>query len=132
MAKRSTLHCSVITPERQVVSADVESVIMPAHDGLIGVLRDRAPLLCELSVGVLTLSGSAGRSEYFVDGGFAQVLENEVTVLTPRALAPQEINRESARKALEDAHQLKITDDASFVARTNALARAQAQLKLTA
>src|SRR5437762_7685934 len=90
MAKRDKLHCAVITPERQVLDADVDSVVLPAHDGLIGILRDRAPLLCEVGIGVLTLSGGeVGRREMFVDGGFAQVLHNDVTILTTRAQEPK-------------------------------------------
>lgn len=131
MVKRNTLHCSVITPEKQVVDADVVSVVLPAHDGLIGVLNHRAPLLCEVGVGVLKLDGGeVGHREMFVAGGFAQVLDNEVTILTTQALDPDEIKRDEAAAAREAALKLKITDDASYDARQKAIARAETQLKM--
>jgi F-type H+-transporting ATPase subunit epsilon len=130
VAKRTALHCCVITPERQVLDMDVDAVVLPAHDGQIGILRNRAPLVCELGVGVMRFSGANDAHELFVDGGFAQVLDNEVTVLTPRAAAPAEINRAAASTALAEAEKMRITDDASRIARDRALARAKTQLKL--
>src|SRR6185369_112298 len=110
MATRDRLHCAVITPERQVLDADVDSVVLPAHDGFVGILKDRAPMLCEVGIGVLTLTGGeVGRRELFVDGGFAQVLNNDVTILTTRAQEPSEINKQAASAALGAAEQTKIT-----------------------
>ena len=131
MAKSHGLHCAVITPERLVVEADVDSIVLPAHDGLIGILRNRAPLLCEVGIGVLTLTGGeVGVRELFVDGGFAQVLDNEVSILTTRAQDPAQIDRQAAATALEAARQMKITDEPSFDARQKAIARAKTQISL--
>ncbi len=80
------IKCSVITPEAQVVDTTATSVVIPAHDGLIGILFNRAPLLCQLGEGTLRIDGSDGIQRRFnVQGGFAQVLNNEVTVLTEKA-----------------------------------------------
>ncbi len=128
---RTKLHCSIITPERQVLDADVDAVVFPAHDGLVGVAKNRAPLLHEVGIGVLRLSGPDGERRIFVDGGFAQVLDNDVTILTTRAMNPDEIDREAAQQALAVAEQTKITDDDSFDARQKALARAKSQLQLS-
>ena len=70
-----TLHCSIITPEQQVFDANATSVVLPAHDGLVGILHDHAPLLCEMGTGVLRIETEReGQKEFYVDGGFAQVL----------------------------------------------------------
>ncbi len=131
MAQQSgELHCAVITPDRQVLDVTARSAILPAHDGLVGVLRDRAPLLCKLGIGVLRLEVEGRERQVFIDGGFAQVLDNEVTVLTPTALEPAQIERDSAEAALNAALNMRITDDESFQARADALARARAQLSL--
>lgn len=131
MATSQSLHCSVITPEERVVETDAESVILPAHDGQIGIMKDRAPLLCQLGIGVLHIeSASGGAQDYYVDGGFAQVLNNEVTILTEKAAAPEKLSRATAAKALAAAEKMPITDDASFEARQNAIERAKVQMKL--
>lgn len=131
MAHEKSLHCSVITPERQVLDADATSVVLPAHDGLVGVLKDRAPLLCELGTGVLRVTTeSDGLKEFFVDRGFAQVLSNEVTVLTERAGAAEEVSRADAEKALADAQAMPTTDDAARDAKLRAVQLARAKLRL--
>lgn len=127
------LHCCVITPERQVFDADASAVVFPAHDGLIGILHDRAPLLCELGIGVLRVDTTEGASKhFFVDGGFAQVLHNEVTILTDRAAAPEEINRSTAEKAMSDAQAIQATNPEAIEAKRRAIERARVQLSLAA
>ena len=129
MAK--TLHCCVITPEQQVFDADATEVVLPAHDGLLGVLKSRAPLVCELGTGVLRVDTvGEGKKEFYVDGGFGQVLHDEVTILTERAAAAENISKTEAAKKLEAAHALKISDEASFESRQRAIAGAEAQQKI--
>lgn len=86
MAKQKDIHCSVITPEQQVLDANATAVVIPAHDGQVGILFNRAPLLCELGKGTLRIDTvDEGQKKVRISGGFAQVLNNEVTVLTERA-----------------------------------------------
>ena len=124
------VRCAVITPDRQVLDVKARSVVVTAHDGQIGVLSKRAPLLCKLGIGVVRLDVGGQERRLFVDGGFAQVRQNEVTVLTPAALEPEQIDRKKAEAALQAAMDMRITDDESFAARTDAIARARAQLSL--
>lgn len=111
---------------------EASSVVFPAHDGEVGVLVDRAPLLFALGIGVLRVDGEGGSKRLFIDGGFAQMLENHLTILTAQALEPSEVTADKARTALAQAGEMKITDDASFAARDKAIRRAQGQLKLIA
>ncbi len=123
--------CSVITPESLVFDDDVTFAALPAHDGEIGVLHHRAPLLCKLGIGTLRLQAlDAGEALLMIDGGFARMLNNELVVLTRRALDPDQIDRDTAERALSDALAMKITDEPSFQARQEAIARARAQRKL--
>lgn len=126
------LRCAVITPDRQVLDVAVSSVVLPAYDGLIGILRGRAPLLCKLGIGIVRLVTGGKEQRLFVDGGFAQVRDNNVTVLTSAAMAPEEINRQSAQAGLQAALSMRITDDQSFQARSDAITRAKTQLALAA
>ncbi|MCK6457815.1 MAG: ATP synthase F1 subunit epsilon [Phycisphaerae bacterium] len=126
-----SIQCSVITPEAQVFDAAASSVVFAAHDGLVGVLKDRAPLVCELGIGVLRVDTvDSGPHEFFIDGGFAQVLENRVDVLTERAIAAEDLLRADAEKEREAASRMPIKDDASFQARQDAIARASVKLRL--
>ncbi len=126
MAKNGSLQCSVITPEEQVLDTPAASVVIPAHDGLVGILKGRAPMLCELGIGVLRVDSV----EYFVDGGFAQVLDDNVTLLTERAVAADKINRSEAEAALAEAEQMPASDERSAEARNKAIARAKVRVKL--
>jgi F-type H+-transporting ATPase subunit epsilon len=125
------LHCCVITPEEQVFDAEATSVVLPAHDGLVGVLNQRAPMLCEMGTGVLRVeTPTEGTKSFYVDGGFAQVLNNDVTILTERAASGDQLTRADAEKALAQAQQMPISDDKSSEARARAIARAKSQIQI--
>lgn len=97
MAQSKGIELVVVTPERQVLSQTVHSVVIPAHDGELGVLPGRASLMCELGIGQLRYSDAAGEHRLFIDGGFAQVHQNSVAVLTTRALSSGEITDDLIR-----------------------------------
>lgn len=84
MAK--TFTCSLVTPERSVLEAEVSYANLPAHDGQLGVMRDRAALLTELGKGTLTLDLADGSKKLFaLEGGFAQMQSNRLTLLCEKA-----------------------------------------------
>jgi F-type H+-transporting ATPase subunit epsilon len=80
-------HTAVITPEGVLTEVDVDAVKFPAHDGLMGVLTHRAPILTKLGTGTLTLESGAGDVRYFISGGYAQMKNNVLTILPNEALA---------------------------------------------
>lgn len=88
------LQCVVITPERQVVDSPADSVVIPAHDGEVGILPSRAPLMCELGVGELRVTQAGKTQRLLLDGGFAQVADNRVIVLTQAAWQSTDLNRD--------------------------------------
>lgn len=124
--------CVVVTPERQVFSQQVTGAILPAHDGEIGILTNRAPLLTKLGMGRLVLHGLGGRDTVlFIAGGIAQMRENELTILTDEACLPAEIDPQATRAELAEATAMAITDDLSFQTRQNRMRRAQLKLEMT-
>lgn len=131
MARNETFHCSVITPERAVLEADATFVAFPAHDGEVGILPGRAPLLFKMGTGELRVESPEGNRRFFVDGGFAQMVENRLTLLTEQAKALEEIDRAAAERALDEARKMPMVSDAEFAARQRAVRRAEAQLHLT-
>jgi F-type H+-transporting ATPase subunit epsilon len=96
------VQCIVVTPERAVLDEKVEFVVLPMYDGELGVLPGRAPLIGRLGYGELRTRGGTVTRRFYVDGGFAQVRDNVVTVLTPRALRAEEINTVAAEQALAE------------------------------
>ena len=82
-------HCDIVTPDRETFSGQVKGVVLPAHDGLVGILTGRAPMLVRLGTGKLTADLAAGGQEtYAISGGVAQMKDNRLTILTEKADAP--------------------------------------------
>jgi F-type H+-transporting ATPase subunit epsilon len=126
-----TLELEVATPERLLVHERVSQVEIPAENGMLGILPEHAPLLSLLGVGQLSYTGGEGRRTLFVSGGWLQVLNNQVRVLTDRAEMANEIDVSRAEQALKRAQErLALPASAGVdVARAlNAARRAEARL----
>lgn len=95
MVAGKCIELAVITPEHKVLEAKVDSAVIPAHDGELGILFNRAPLMCELGIGKLRYQAGGRTHRLFVDGGFAQVYRNRVTVLSDQALTSQQVSDET-------------------------------------
>src|SRR5437588_12112995 len=95
------LHCVVVTPERVLLDEPADFVALPMYDGELGVLPGRAPLIGRLGYGELRVRRDGAVHRFFVDGGFVQVRDNVVSVLTQRAIAAERIDAAAARQALE-------------------------------
>lgn len=105
MADTKTFHCQLITPEAAMVDVQADQVVFTAHDGEVGILLNRAPLLCKLGIGEMRVTTEQGTQRFYVDGGFAHVIGNEVTILTERALAAEDIDLAEAEQELADLAQ---------------------------
>ena len=126
-----TFHLSVITPERAVLETEATFAAVPAHDGELGILHNRAPMLYRLGAGLLRVESGEGKRTLFVAGGFAQMVDNRLTILTEVAREPDQLDRAAAEHALADALAMKGTGEAEHNPRQRALASARAQLRLT-
>jgi F-type H+-transporting ATPase subunit epsilon len=80
------LNVSVISPEAILYQGTTDSVVAPAFDGEVGILTGHAPMMTLLGKGVLRLGAGAGQ-RFNVDGGFLQVIDNTVRVVTEKASA---------------------------------------------
>ena len=81
------LHFELVTPERQVLSADVHMVVVPGSEGEFGVMAGHAPFMTTLRDGELAVYRTAGGApeRIQVSGGFAEVGANGLTVLAEKA-----------------------------------------------
>jgi F-type H+-transporting ATPase subunit epsilon len=78
------LRISVISPERVLYEGEADSLVAPAFDGEVGVLPGHAPMMTLLGRGELRLAG-AGARRFAVEGGFMQVVDDQVRIVTERA-----------------------------------------------
>jgi F-type H+-transporting ATPase subunit epsilon len=118
--------CVIVTPEAQVMDETVTQVVLPAHDGEVGILTDRAPLLVKLGLGPLRVDVAGGqRRELFVEGGVAQMKDNRLTILTNEAIPPGEIDVDAARAAFAEATARRVTDERTYHDRQRQLQRAR-------
>ncbi len=79
------LKVSVISPESVLFEGEAQSVVAPAFDGEVGILENHAPLMTLLGKGELRLGGGGADRRFTIDGGFLQVVDNVVRVVTERA-----------------------------------------------
>ena len=124
-------HLSVVTPEREVLAVQAKFVALPAYDGEMGILAHRAPLLAKLGAGMLRVEEASGaKRTLFVAGGFAQMVDDKLTLLTEEAVEPEKITVEQARASFAEAEKLPNLTDADNARREAAFARARALARL--
>lgn len=96
----------VVTPQKAVVSEEVQSVVAPGSEGEFGVLKNHTTFLTSLNAGALKYIDSKGETRYlFVNGGFAEVLPDKVTILAESAERRRDIDLTRAEKAKQRAEK---------------------------
>jgi len=127
-----SFHLSVVTPEREVLALEARFAALPAFDGEIGILPRRAPLLTQLGAGILRVETSAGeKRSLFVSGGFAQMVDDRLTLLTEEAHEPDSISPEQADAYLAEATTMADRSEPAFEKKRRALDRARALKRVT-
>lgn len=124
------IQCIVVTPERTWLDELVDSVVLPAYDGEIGILHGHTPLIARLGYGELRTRSGDSVQRYFVDGGFAQVRDDVVTVLTHRAIPAAQIDPAAAARELEQVESRRAVSDHDFADRQRAVARARGMIRV--
>src|SRR5436190_14067697 len=98
-----SLQCIIVTPEATALDTSASFVALPLFDGEAGIAPGRAPLIGRLGYGELRVRSGGQTQRYYVDGGFVQVVDNVVSVLTNRAVAATAINPATAKQQLDTA-----------------------------
>jgi F-type H+-transporting ATPase subunit epsilon len=122
------LQCVVVTPERAVLDEVADFVALPMYDGELGVLPGRAALIGRLGFGELRVRRGNQTQHFYIDGGFAQVRANVVTVLTPKAVPAAELSAPAAEQALQNALAPATGDALDMQLKQQARARAQIRM----
>src|SRR5450755_3199166 len=95
----------IVTPEKMVVRDNAQSVQIPGLDGYLGVLPGHAPLITELGAGEIAYRANGQSHRYAVAWGFAEVLQDRVTVLAETVEPVGEIDVPRAQRALARAEE---------------------------
>ena len=96
----------LVSPEKLLLSEDVEMVVVPGAEGDFGCLPGHAPMISTVRPGVIhVFEGGSVKTRIFVAGGFAEVTTSRCTVLAEEAVPLDEIDRTSVEKDLQDANE---------------------------
>lgn len=114
------LKFELVSPERLLVSEDVESVVIPGAEGEMTVLEKHAPTMTTIKPGVVTVKPVSGAEQkYVVFGGFADILPETCTLLAESAVAVADIDRDDLARRIQDARE-DLADAKDDDARTKA------------
>ena len=100
------LQLDVITPERRLLSEQVEAVTVPGLGGELGILPGHTPLISQLQTGVLSYTQGGATRRMMISGGFVEVSDDRVSVLADLAEFPEEVDAARARAEREEAERL--------------------------
>src|SRR6187200_1301104 len=99
------LTCTVVTPEQTALETKADFVALPLFDGEIGIAANHSPLIGRLGYGEMRIRSGGQTQVYYVDGGFVQVADNVVAILTNRAVAAKNLDAAAAETQLQSALQ---------------------------
>jgi F-type H+-transporting ATPase subunit epsilon len=124
------LRVVVVTPEQTVLDTTADFVALPLYDGELGVAPGHAPMIGRLGYGELRIGHAPGTQNFYVDGGFVQVADNVVSVLTNRALPTARLDAGSIEEAIRHAVAQRAAGEDQIARRERALAQSRAQLRV--
>jgi F-type H+-transporting ATPase subunit epsilon len=120
----------VVTPEQTVLEESAEFVALPLFDGEIGIGINHSPMIGRLGYGEMRIRNGAQTQRLYVDGGFVQVANNVVSVLTNRAVTADKLDPLVAAEQLSSARQRKAHTDELLAIRDRLELQARAQLRV--
>ena len=125
-----SIRCVVVTPEETVLDGEASFVALPLFDGEIGIGLGHSPMIGRLGFGEMRINTGSDTTRYYVDGGFVQVADNLVSVLTNRAIPSAEVDGDSAQEQLSEALGRKAAGEEQIALRDRSLSQARAQLRI--
>ena len=96
----------LVSPERLLVSEEVQHVVIPGAEGEMTVMANHAPVMTTIKPGVVTVRPASGAEErYVVFGGFADILPEGCTLLAESAVAVDDIDRADLARRIQEAKE---------------------------
>jgi F-type H+-transporting ATPase subunit epsilon len=129
----ATLKLEILTPTGQIFSGDVDTVVLPGAEGLMGILPQHEALIAELIAGELQITHNGKVETLAIGEGFAEITGDSVGVLTDGAVSEQDIDEKAAEEAVKRAEELlksNTLEGEELEATQAALARSLVQINL--
>ena len=124
------IHVIVVTPESAAVDTRADFVALPLFDGELGVQRGHSPMIGRLQSGELRIRSGEEVKRYYVDGGFVQVDNNTVTVLTAHVEPSEKVDLNTSQQQLETALKVPALGDEQIAIRDRQVDQARAKLRI--
>jgi F-type H+-transporting ATPase subunit epsilon len=124
------IRLEIVTPDRLLLSEDVDEVSIPGSEGYLGILPGHLPLLTLLGTGVLSYRKGNQRVVFACNDGFAEVLPERVIITAATVERPEEIDVARARTAKDRAEKELTAKDVDVDATMAAIKRAQARIEV--
>jgi F-type H+-transporting ATPase subunit epsilon len=125
------LQCIVVTPERTLYDQPAEFVALTLYDGEIGIAAGHAPLIGRLGYGEMRIRREGQHVDrFYIEGGFVEILDDVVSVLTQRAIPADQIDAAVAREQLVSAQSRRAATPEAAEVRDRIVAQSRAQLHI--
>jgi F-type H+-transporting ATPase subunit epsilon len=124
------LQLVLVTPEKTLLDIPVDDIRYPLFDGLAGILPSRAPMVGRLGFGELSIHTPSGEQSFYIDGGFIQVKDNVVSVLTNDATPLKELDAAALRTELNELVQKVTLDEEEQATKMSRIDRVRIMLSL--
>lgn len=112
---RGIFNCLLLTRNKCLLDCKAKSLVVPAHDGQLGILRNHCPILTELGLGILSVKGIQSDegetvSHFLIDGGFLKISENHVTILAYDVEVFEGLSMDQVDEMVKEAEKLLEAD----------------------
>ena len=129
MADKS-LQLVLVTPEKTLLDVPTQSLSFPLFDGQIGILPSRAPMVGRLGFGELIIRSNSGEQKYYIDGGFVQIKENVVSLLTNDATPLEKLDKAALKAELDELARGLTKTELEYETKSGRQARVRKMLSL--
>jgi F-type H+-transporting ATPase subunit epsilon len=124
------LQCIVVTPEATIRDQPADFVALPLYDGEIGIAPGHSPMIGRLGYGEMRIREGGQTLHYYVDGGFVEVLNDVVSVLTNRAVPAEKLDADVAAEQLATARIRPSHTPELMAIRDRLVTQSRAQLRV--
>ena len=126
----SQLKCVVVTPEATILEQEADFVVVPLFDGEKGIAPGHSPVIGRLGFGELRVTQGNDLHRYYIDGGFVEIVNNVVTILTNHTNVAAELDASVTRERLSEANKMHANEPNQFLLRDRKIAQLRAQLRI--
>lgn len=124
-----SIQCIVVTPEKTALETTADFIALPLADGEMGISENHAPVIGRLGYGEMRIVSEGQTTRLYVDGGFVQIADNVVSILTGKAVPPSDIDVDQAEKQLVEASKAIAPTDELAAIKTRNIVQARNQIR---